>query len=106
MYCSWFFLHIKDSLYAALWNTSRSVDPLAFNLSLLEVQISLYELQFANELQECLSVLERPTHIRQSLQLPQDSLAPPMCCMCCISSAPPRLVGLGGVRELQELLKV
>lgn len=53
-----------------------------------------------NELQECLSVLERPAHIRQSLQLPQDPLAPPMCSMYCISTAPPSVLKPGGVSEI------
>lgn len=53
-----------------------------------------------NELQECLSVLERPAHIRQSLRLPQDPLAPPMFSMYCISTAPPSLLKQGGVSEI------
>lgn len=47
-----------------------------FDLSPGQLQISVHELQFANELQECLSVVERPAHIRQ---VPAAILAPPIC---------------------------
>lgn len=47
-----------------------------------------------------------PAHIRQSLQLPQDALAPPLYSMYCISTAPPSLLELGGVSKFQKELQV
>lgn len=72
-------------LFPVLCRESLSVDQSRFNLSPSPSRSAC--MTYNVPMQECLSVLERPAHIRQSLWIPQDLLAPPKSSMYCRSTS-------------------